>query len=126
MGGTVDQETRFIGETIRAQFDDPPGFQKKPGCPNRIVWQGETLAIVEVLSEWQDFERKGRMARNMQAGHAEQAGRQGSWGVGRSYFRVRTDQGRVYELYYDRNPSKNRKGEWFLYRELSDGENREG
>jgi hypothetical protein len=34
---------------------------------------------------------------------------------------VRTDAGRLFELYYDRSPSRtgSRLGGWFLYRELS-------
>jgi len=43
-----------------------------------------------------------------------------SWGVGRFYFRVRTDHGRVFDLYYDRSPKNvnDRLGGWFLWREL--------
>jgi len=61
---------------------------------------------------------------------ARAAERQGTWGVGRDYFRVRTDTGQTFELYYDRAPKagprlplsgagEGRKGGWFLYRELA-------
>lgn len=42
----------------------------------------------------------------------------GSWGVGRDTYRVRTEDGRVFDLYYDRSPTHagDRTGEWFLYR----------
>jgi len=73
-----------------------------------------------MLAEWRDYTRRGRMARNMQPQHAAAAARRGSWGVGVFYYQVRTEDGRFFELYYDRSP-KNvdaRKGAWFLYREL--------
>jgi hypothetical protein len=73
------------------------------------------------LSEWRDYQRRGRMARNMKPEHAAAAERRGSWGVGQFYFRVRTRNDKIFEIYYDRAPKDvdNRKGEWFLYRELS-------
>jgi hypothetical protein len=113
---------RFIGEPIEAIFDRPPTLEKKPGCPNGFVWQGETYRVVELLSEWYDYTRRGRMARNMQPQHAAVAEQHGSWGVGRYYFRVRVEAGRIFELYYDRAPkdSDRRKGAWFLVSELKE------
>jgi hypothetical protein len=112
----------FIGEPIEAIFDQPPTLEKKPPCPNSFVWQGQTYHIVEELESWHDYERKGRMATNMRPGHAEAAAGRGSWGVGRFFFRVRVEDGRLFELYYDRAPrgSKERKGAWFLQSELSE------
>ena len=111
---------RFIGEAIEAQFDQSPVLAKKPGCPNRFTWRGETYRVVEKLSEWHDYGRKGRMASNMRPEHAATAEGRGSWGVGRDYFRVRVESGQMFELYYDRAPkgSKQRKGAWFLVAEL--------
>jgi len=62
------------------------------------------------------------MAHNMRAEHAATAEVRGSWGVGRHYFRVRTFAGRIFDLYYDRAPKNadNRKGAWFLYREMTE------
>jgi hypothetical protein len=112
---------RFIGDPIQVEFDQPPILEKKLCCPDRFVWRGETYQVVELLSEWHDYGRRGRMARNMRPTHAAAAARQGSWGVGRDYYRVRTESGRIFDLYYDRAPKKtdNRKGAWFLYREMS-------
>ncbi len=109
----------FIGEAIEAQFDKPPALEKKPGCPNAFVWRGETFRITEMLSEWHDYRRRGRMARNMQPQHAAVAEHRGSWGVGRDFYRVRTRGGRIFELYYDRAPTNadHRKGGWFLFQE---------
>ena len=112
---------RFVGEPIEAQFDEPPVMEKKPGRPDRFTWRGETHSVAELLAEWQDYARRGRMASNMRPTHLDRASRTGSWGVGRAYFRVRTTAGRIFELYYDRAPRNvdDRKGSWVLYRELS-------
>jgi hypothetical protein len=111
---------RFIGEPIQVLFDTPPTLEKKPGCPDGFVWGGETFRVTEVLREWHDYSRRGRMARNMTPEHAA-ATRRGSWGVGKDYYRVRTDHGQVFDLYYDRAPknAEKRKGEWFLFREMN-------
>jgi hypothetical protein len=111
----------FIGDSIQVQFDRAPALEKTPGCPDRFVWQGDTYQIVELLSQWHDYSRQGRMALNMRPSHAATAERRGSWGVGRFYFRVRTESGRVFDLYYDRAPKSidDRKGVWILYREMS-------
>ena len=112
---------RFIGQGIQVQFDQAPALVKKPGCPDRFVWQERTYRIVEQLSEWQDNTRRGRMAGNMRPERAATASQRGSWGVGRHYFRVRTDDGRIFDLYYDRAPKSadDRAGAWFLYREMA-------
>jgi hypothetical protein len=114
---------RFIGERVEAHFAEPPLLEKRPGCPDGFSWRGETYQVVELLSEWQDFTRRGRMARNMSPTHARAAVRRGSWGVGRWYYRVRTAGGQVFDLYYDRSPKgpDERKGIWLLLREMAEG-----
>jgi hypothetical protein len=114
------QPLHFISEPIEVQFDQLPALEKKPGCPQAFTWRGTTFKIVEMLSEWHDYRRRGRMARNMQPTHAEVASGRGSWGVGQDYFRIRTDQGQFFDLYYDRAPKDvdRRKGSWFLDKEL--------
>jgi hypothetical protein len=113
-------ESRFISEPISAEFDVPPLLEKKPGCPDRFVWDDTRFAVVEKLAEWHDYERRGRMAQNMQPEHLRRARQSGSWGVGRDFYRVRTDSGRVFEIYYTRAPkdADRRGGSWVLYREL--------
>jgi hypothetical protein len=113
-------EPRFIGEEIEVGFDTSPLLEKKPGCPDRFTWGEHAFEITEMLREWHDYRRRGRMARNMAPTHAAIAEQRGSWGVGRAYFRVVTTGGRIFELYYDRAPkdADRRKGAWFLYREL--------
>ncbi len=119
---------RFIGEAIDVEFDEPPLLEKKPECPDRFVWRGETHRVVEKLSQWHDYTRRGRMASNMSPEHAAVASRRGSWGVGRFYFRVRTEAGRIFDLYYDRAPKsvENRKGAWFLFREMAESGEEQG
>lgn len=114
-------ESRFISEPIVVEFDEPPLLAKKPGCPDRFSWEGVTYEIEEKLAEWHDYRRRGRMARNMRPARIARAERTGSWGVGRDYYRVRTETGRTFEIYYDRAPkdADDRHGHWILYVELT-------
>ena len=110
----------FIDEEIEARFTEPPVRQKTPHCPDGFIWKGRTYRVIEKLSEWADFTRRGRMARNMRPEHLSGAAERGSLGVGRFYFRVRVDTGQVFDVYYDREIKDvdDRLGHWFLYREL--------
>jgi hypothetical protein len=117
---------RFISEPIEVHFDRPPLLEKKPDVPNAFTWRKETFRILELLSQWVDYERTGRSARNMQPAHAAVAGRKGSWGVGVFSFRVRameegTSCERIFDIYYDRAPKNvdKRKGAWFVFQELA-------
>jgi hypothetical protein len=111
----------FINSPIEAIYDAPPLFEKKPGCPNRFRWLENEFLVVEIISEWHDYKRKGRMARNMRPENASAAEKRGSWGVGQDYYRIRTNEDRIFDIYYDRAPKSadHRKGEWFLYQELA-------
>jgi hypothetical protein len=115
---------KFIGEPIEVHFNQPAFLEKMPGPPDAFTWRGNSYTIGEVLSEWHDYRRSGRMSRNMQPEHAATAERRGSWGVGQDYYRVRTQEGRIFDLYYDRAPKgvDRRKGGWFLDKELTDQE----
>jgi hypothetical protein len=110
----------FIFEQIDVNYDVKPTLEKKPGCPSGFTWKKESYKIVDRISEWHDYSRRGRMSRNMQPQHARVAEKRGSWGVGLDYYRVRTKCGRIFDIYYDRSPKDvdNRKGAWFLYQEL--------
>ncbi len=112
-------QLRFIDEPIEVNYNKPPLFDKKPGCPDRFTWDSQVFEVSELLAEWQDFRRRGRMARNMTPPHKTHAELVGSWGVGRFFFRVRTAGGRIFELYYDRAPVDvdDRKGRWVLFAE---------
>ena len=112
----------FIDDPISVEFDKPPVYEKSPLCPERFIWQGKQYTVQEKLGEWQDFERRGRMAQNMSSAHSATAAKRGSWGVGRFFFRILTSEGSIFDLYYDRAPknSDDRKGAWFIYRELKE------
>jgi hypothetical protein len=113
---------RFIGQPVQVHFAQPPALEKSPPAPRAFTWRDQDYRIVQVLSEWVDFRRRGRMARNMQPQHAAVASQRGSWGVGKFHFQVKTDTGQIFELYYDRAPkdADHRKGEWFLFQELAE------
>src|SRR3972149_5411869 len=65
----------YIDEPIEALFDKPPALEKKPGCPNGFVWRGETQRIIEMLSEWHDYERRGGGGKKKCAPHPRRGGR---------------------------------------------------
>lgn len=113
-------KAHFIGEEISADWNVPPQREKTPRCPDRFTWRDDTFEVAELLGEWRDYGRRGRMTSNMRPEHARRARLTGSWGVGRFYFRVRVSNGRVFELYYDRAPKNidERQGAWFLKQEL--------
>jgi hypothetical protein len=111
----------FLDQPIEVAFRMPPARQKLPHCPDGFSWSDHTFRIVETLSEWTDFTRRGRYAHNMSLAHTGIASDRGSLNVGRFFFRVRVDTGQVFDLYYDR-AMKNvdeHKGQWFVYRELA-------
>ncbi len=113
---------QFLDQPIRVEFDTPPVYEKTPACPPRFIWQDVSYQVVESLSEWADFTRKGRSARNMRPSNALAAAGRGSLGVGRFFFRVRVQTGQIFDIYYDRAPkdSDDNKGAWVIYRELGE------
>ena len=126
----------FFDQAIEVIFDTPPLREKAPDCPNGFIWEDQTYRILEMLSSWTDFKRRGKMARNMRPEHATVAATRGSLNVGRYYFRVlvmssssiakhpsgtagQSDE-QIFDIYYDRAMKSldDRKGQWFVYREL--------
>ena len=110
----------FINEPIEVIFEEPPLLEKKPGCPYSFYWRQEEYLIQEILSEWHNYERRGRMAKNMKADKASTASIRGSWGVGQDYYRIKTSNGRIFDIYFDRAPKdiNRKKGNWYVFREL--------
>ena len=113
---------KFISENIEVIFDKPPLLEKKPPCPDGFVWRGETYRVVGLLSEWKDYGRRGRMAHTMRPENIKKALRRGSVGVGRFYFQVKIEDGRIFKLYYDRaaKSADDRKGGWTLHQEMAE------
>ena len=60
----------FYDDLIEVLFDSPPALEKSPPCPNGFLWRGQTFRVTESLSEWADFARRGRNAKNMRPAHA--------------------------------------------------------
>ena len=127
----------FLDQPIEPIFDTSPAREKTPDCPNRFIWADKTYRVVEMLSSWSDFKRRGKMARNMRPEHAAVAATRGSLNVGRFYFRVRVmldspavellddkrqSEEQIFDIYYDRAMKNvdDRKGQWFIYRELGE------
>ena len=53
------QPLRFLDQPIEVFFNSPPVHEKSPPCPDGFVWEDRTYLIVEKLSEWTDFTRRG-------------------------------------------------------------------
>lgn len=125
MKGPDAAPIHFLDQPIQVNFRRPPEREKLPPCPDAFVWDAKSYSVVEVVSEWTDFTRRGRAARNMQPAHAAVAAGRGSLNVGRFFFRVRVDTGQLFDLCYDRAAKSvdERKGQWFIYRELESDQN---
>lgn len=110
---------KFIGEEIQVIFDRSPVYLKKPDCPNGIIWRNEKYRIIRLISAREDFSRRGRQENNMSPEHTSRASITGSWGVGRYFYEVEVEGGRIFEIYYDRAPGNinDRLGHWFLLSE---------
>lgn len=114
----------FVGGEITVRLPDGFSYEKKPPVPEAFQWRGSLHPVVEMLATWH---RYGKAEIRTQGGrdpyYVRSGGTQGSWGQGRVYYRVRTEEGRLFDLYYDRAPKgKRRAGAWFLWRELSAAE----
>lgn len=117
---------RFIGEPVEVLYDRPPALEKRPGPPDGFVWKGRVYRVAAVLREWHDYRPRGKTAafylKERGSYRAKAVERRGTWGVGRDYYRVRTESGEVFDLYYDRAPQgpgpEKRKGGWYLFRQI--------
>lgn len=108
---------QFISEEIDVVFDKEFILEKKPPCPISFRWRKEIFGVNELISFWFDYERKGKKARNMRHAHLARARIKGSRGVGRFYFRVKGESGKIAVIYYDRSPKNvfDKKGRWILF-----------
>ena len=120
---------RFIGQEIEVRL---PGGEsspeKKPPAPEAFHWQEDLFPVAELLAVWRRYGKPEVRTQGGRPPYFERSGRtQGSWGQGRVYYRVRTAGGRLFDIYYDRAPKGQRRGgAWFLWRELSQGEETAG
>ena len=96
-------ERRFFGQVIEVERDD------ESRAPVAFAFKGERHEVAEVLTYWQDhgFPNDGRKHRWIQRRH-------------RNYYRVRTAEGRVFEIYFDRgvNVENPKYLRWYVTKEL--------
>ena len=122
---TEPRAVHFLDQSIEVLFDVPPIREKTPDCPNGFIWESKTYRVIELLSSWSDFARRGKMARNTPAqnrrcwvrpAHAEVASTRGSLNVGRFFFCVRVDTNQIFDLFYDRARKcfDYRNGDWVV------------
>lgn len=120
----TERPVRFIGAPITVTHDRPPMLEKRPGPPDGFIWEGRAYRVVAVLHEWHDYRQRGKSksfyVKERGSFRARAAERRGTWGVGRDYYRVRTDSDEVFDIYYDRAPqgAGKGKGAWFLFRQI--------
>jgi hypothetical protein len=95
----------FLDREVEVTLSD-----EKPPQPTAFRAGSRQYAIAQRLATWQD---------NSFAGMKRSRGRRGP--EQRTYYRVRTKEGEVYELYADWSPSRRGTGalRWYLHRRLS-------
>ena len=115
---------QFIGHEITVRLPSGFSLEKKPPVPEAFEWQGNLHTVAEMLAMWHRYGKPEIRTQGGRPPYFVRSGRtQGSWGQGRAYYRVRTESGRLFDLYYDRAPKGQRRaGAWFLWRELSAAE----
>ena len=110
----------FFGDEIQPEFDSEPAIEKKPGAPAAFVWRGQRFAVARVVKEWHDY---GRVQPGFggpgRGGTAPWGAQSVSRGVGRDYYRVATEAGEIFDIYFDRRPKgKDKKGSWTLDKKI--------
>ena len=102
----------FIGKPIEVELSEDT-----PPAPKAFRLGDERHQVAEVLSRWEDHGYGQRIR-----GHIDRLG-QGQ----RVYYRVRTGEGQVFEIYVDWSPTRRKgararrseKSQWFAHRRLS-------
>jgi hypothetical protein len=114
----------FVGVEIAVDLPEELVLVKKPPVPTAFTWENVRFEIVDMLAEWHRYGRPEIRTQGGRPPYAQRSERtQGSWGVGRVYYRVRTAENRFFDLYYDRAPKGQlRDGSWVLWRELDEAE----
>jgi len=96
------QESRFYGERIKVET------VKQSFHPSAFVWHGQGYAINKIIHSWPDSR------------YAKSTPNKRDWRLRhhRNYFVVRTDGGRVFNIYHDRGVKKESPRVWILSEEL--------
>lgn len=101
----------FISASVSPIFDTPHALGRRR-APDAFLWNDEQHTVSEMLAFWSErgqawWQRKQWRGR-----------RQHVSSLGRDYYRVRTAQGRIFDLYYDRRlQGRQMDGQWILWRE---------
>jgi hypothetical protein len=92
--------TRFIDDRIEVELE---GTIRQPRA---IVWRGARIKVADILHVWSDW-------------GFSVAATQRNWRTRRhrNYYRIRTEDGRLFEIYLDRGTKPGREA-WFLFQEL--------
>jgi hypothetical protein len=111
----------FINEEVNVLYEHEPIYKRTPTPPDGFVWKNERFNIKEILLEWKDFDRRGKNAHNMRPTNLLKAAKRGSRAVGRFYFRIMTDNDRIFQIYFDRSnwDSETQTGSWILHSEYA-------
>jgi hypothetical protein len=96
-----EETSGFVGETVRVSWVQEIGYKR----PTAIALSGGDLAVQEVLMKWEDH------------GFGQSPPKKRPWYLRRhrTYYRVKTGTGRVFELYLDRGAPKET---WVLVKEI--------
>ena len=93
----------FIGESIQPvakSFDITATSRGEPALPKRFTWRGREYAVVEVLEREKGY------------GPCPS----GEIYLRKHYYKVRTDDGSVMRIYFERHPhSPRERDRWWLY-----------
>lgn len=92
---------------------ETPAVEGEVPTPRTFRWQGRDFTVTAVLKRWQDQPSRARGAlrpREVRFGAPARAGE------GRTYFRVRTQDGAVFDLAFDPHVAH-----WALLRKLAPG-----
>lgn len=92
---------------------EAPAAPGRPPRPRRFRWQGREFQVAGIIRTWQDRPARARGAvkpYELRFGAPVDE-------PGRTYFRLRTEDGSVFDLAYDPEPQS-----WTLVRHLGGGE----
>ncbi len=92
---------QMLADKITVEFDEEPMYIRKPPCPQRFTWRKQLFHIEYMVSEWRTDGRVKSKLRFI--------------GVARIHFKVKTDCGRLFEIYFD---PRSRPGQWILSAEI--------
>ena len=99
------EETHFIGEEVEVEMAGDPVLE-----PALIRWAGREYRVAEMLTRWFDY------------GFGPVLSAQPKWWQRRhrNYYRVRTEDGYVFELYFDRGANRKHpeRRKWILVKSV--------